>query len=385
MVSRISIIVVMSWLMVAQLYAVEFRPRVSYPVTGTALGMAHGDFDGDGFQDMVVGNNGRLIISAFYGQANGLLGLENVINMPSDAPDVFVSGDFDGDGLGDLAFGEGRDIAVMYGNPSRTFRDFTLYPTGFAATDMDAADLDGDGILDLVKVFRNSNALSVLYGRPDGTFEDSVFHRVGSRPEGIAIADYDKDGFGDIAITNNDNGSFSILHGTGQRNQFVTMDHATDTTRPSALVTDDFNMDTIPDLAYLAAPSDAIEIALGLELGGFANHFTSSITDSPTGLASGDLNADGLFDLVTSDGNGSQITVHIGNGDGTFTRQVNLGASANGFSRIELVDLNGDGFDDIAVTAASGSFLDVFYTVPEPASASLLVVGGLAVLRRRAC
>lgn len=382
MTSRVVGAMVLNWLMVLPLYAVEFLPRVSLEVPGTALGVAHGDFDGDGRLDVAVGNNGRLILTIFFGQPNGTLGSRTVINMPSDAPDIFASGDFDRDGLSDLAFGEGTDIAVLHGDPSRTFQNLTLYPTGFAASAMDAADLDGDGFLDLAKVFRNSNALSILYGRSDGTFESSAFQFAGTRPQGIAIADYNRDGFGDIAIANNTIGSFSVLYGTGLRNQFTTVEFPTDTTRPSELITNDFNLDGIPDLAYLAAPSDAIEVALGLESGGFASRLSFSTTDSPTGLASGDLNADGVIDLVTSDGNGNRITVHIGNGDGTFTRQPDLLASANGTSRVDVADLNGDGYDDIAVAAASGPFLDIFYAVPEPASVALLAIGGVALLAR---
>jgi outer membrane protein assembly factor BamB len=77
-------------------------------------------------------------------------------------------------------------------------------------------------------------------------------------------------------------------------------------------------------------------------------------TDSgPTHVAISDLNGDGKPDLVTSNGSASNLSVILGNGDGTFRAQATYAVSAGAYA-IAMGDLNGDGKLDVAVAGASG-------------------------------
>ena len=83
-----------------------------------------------------------------------------------------------------------------------------------------------------------------------------------------------------------------------------------------AVVSGDFNNDTIPDLA-VADYSGAVRVLLGAGNGAFQEPALSSPTGvNPLSIAVGDLDGDGNLDLATA--NAFDVSVLRGNGDGTF-------------------------------------------------------------------
>jgi flagellin-like hook-associated protein FlgL len=72
-------------------------------------------------------------------------------------------------------------------------------------------------------------------------------------------------------------------------------------------------------------------------------------------VALGDLNGDGLLDMVKG---GSYPAVWLGNGDGSFGPRTTFGATGGGghFRSIDLEDLNNDGILDLVGSGASNGF-----------------------------
>jgi hypothetical protein len=79
-----------------------------------------------------------------------------------------------------------------------------------------AADLDADGLLDLVVANRGSNDVSVLVGRGDGTFAEEARLGPVSRPVAIAVGDVDADGLPDLVVANDDTDDVSVLFNRGK-------------------------------------------------------------------------------------------------------------------------------------------------------------------------
>lgn len=148
-----------------------------------------------------------------------------------------------------------------------------------------------------------------------------------------------------------------------------------------SVISADFNHDSRPDLAFADAFIGA-GVKLALPGGGFsATTYFSTV--NPSDITYGDFNHDGHVDLVTASLNYNVVSLLTGNGDGTFTSAGSLLASANGTSSVIVADFDGNGHDDIAVAAASGPFVDIFYQVPEPGTIGILSAGLVMLIRRR--
>ena len=83
----------------------------------------------------------------------------------------------------------------------------------------------------------------------------------------------------------------------------------------------------------------------------FYFYHTYEVGKNPTSIVSGDINGDGLADLITTNIGNDSLTILLGNGDGSFRDPKTLRVPEQPRAVI-LHDLNGDGLLDLAVNAA---------------------------------
>jgi hypothetical protein len=132
-------------------------------------------------------------------------------------PYGIVTRDFDGDGNADLAVGNsgGGSVSVLLGDGSGGFADAPGSPiTGLSGPiGLTAADLDGDGAVDLAVANSSANTLSVLLGDGAGGFapQPGSPYVVGSLPRSVAAGDFDGDGAPDLALANAGDNTVSVL------------------------------------------------------------------------------------------------------------------------------------------------------------------------------
>src|SRR6185369_12175044 len=104
-----------------------------------------------------------------------------------------------------LANNFGNNVSVCLGKGDGTFQPAVSYPSGTNSYSVTAADLNGDGKLDLV-VANNGSAVAgdgsvaVLLGKGDGTFQPAQYYFAGSDPVFVTAGDLNGDGKLDLAV-----------------------------------------------------------------------------------------------------------------------------------------------------------------------------------------
>ena len=274
-------------------------------------------------------------------------------------PSFAAAGDFNGDGIQDLAVTNqvSNNVNILLGNGSGGFTNASGSPiaVGAVAYGVAVGDFNGDGITDLAVTNFGSGTVSILLGNGDGTFTQTLIPTVavGTNPYGVAVGDFNGDGVADLVITNETSSTVRIFLGNGDG----TFTQATGSpvpvgTNPYSVAVADFNGDGIQDLAVANNGSGNVSILLGNGNGTFTNASASPIAVGSTfALATGDFNGDGIPDLaVTNYAVSGTVRLLLGNGDGTFTNAsgspVAVGNSPIG---VNVGDFNGDGIADLAV------------------------------------
>jgi len=119
---------------------------------------------------------------------------------------------------------------------------------------------------------------------------------------------------------------------------------------PSSVAVGDFNADGVPDLAVANTDSNSVSVLLGNGDGTFQTAQSSAVETQPSSVAVGDFNGDGVPDLAVANSgapNGS-VSVLLGNGDGSFQTARSFGAGIWP-SSVAVGDFNADGVPDLAV------------------------------------
>lgn len=225
----------------------------------------------------------------------------------------------------------------------------TDFPTGNTPYFVTAADLNGDGKLDLVIPNFHDNTISVLLGNGDGSFQTAVNYATGSLPGSIAVGDFNADGKLDLAVTNTGDSTVGVFFGNGDGTFQSAVNYGVGSW-PVSVAAGDFSGDGKLDLAVANFYGNTVMVLLGNGDGSFQPPATYSAGTNPARVAVGDFNGDGKLDLVVANTSSSNVSVLFGNGDGTFQSALNSPADY-GLSSLTVADLNGDGKLDLVVAA----------------------------------
>ncbi|MEE8169313.1 MAG: FG-GAP-like repeat-containing protein, partial [Phycisphaerae bacterium] len=117
---------------------------------------------------------------------------------------------------------------------------------------------------------------------------------------------------------------------------------------PHSVAIGDLDGDGNADLAVANYNSDNVSILLGNGDGTFSADVTFGAGDGPVSAAIGDLDGDGNADLAVANFESDSVSILLGNGDGTFAADVFFGAG-DAPRWLAIGDLDSDGNDDLAV------------------------------------
>ncbi len=272
--------------------------------------------------------------------------------------------DVNGDGKLDMIIGGLSGIGIKLGNGDGSFGSMTSYNGGTNMIAFTIADMNRDGVSDIITNSGGDDRVNVLMGNGNGTFAAKVTYATGNVSDGVGIrsdilsGDINGDGNIDIVSFGNLDDTINVFLGSasgalGARTIVTPTGNA-----PGSGILADFNDDGNLDIVFASDAGSGVshEILLGNGDGTFQTGVT--ISNSPIDqISAGDFNEDGKLDLVTG-AFGVGISVRIGNGNGTFGSAVNYSSGIGGTYTTLVNDFNSDGHKDIV--ASSGSAMVFF-------------------------
>jgi len=322
----------------------DFASAVNYPAGTTPLGVAVGDFNGDGKADLAVTDRAEDEVAIRLGNGDGTFGAP--VNYATNAsPRGVAIGDFDRDGDADLAIAnaDSGNVSIRLGIGNGTFGSAVSFTTAASPRAVAVGDFDRDGRPDLAMAsFIAGNSVSILVGNGDGTFDPYVAYDGGDFALSIAIGDFNRDGKPDF-VTGNE-AEVSIVLGNGDGTFASPNDFGSN---GGAVAVGDLNGDGTDDVVTTAGSGAAV--LLGNGDGTLGAEITYPAVGEPGGLTIGDFDGDGNLDLAVSNVESDSISVLTGSeGDGTFDPAVHFVVGISPDSAA-AADFDGNGTADLAV------------------------------------
>lgn len=344
--------------------------------------IAVGDWNRDGYLDIVTANSGSQDLTILLGDGRG--SFKSAPGSPIPVPwktsggpldHVIAVGDINRDGISDLLVTDHNtyEVTVLLGDGKGHFTSamdspFITYQGQHPHTHGIAlADVNNDGNPDVITSNNEDNSVSVLLGNGKAGFveaPESPFS-VGNHPYIPTTVDLNKDGNIDILTPNALGKSLTILLGNGKGEFVEAQSSPVAVGEPASYVAaGDVNGDNRIDLITNQGDEKRIKVLLADNRGVFHSGRTFSLSHTPLSILSTDLDRDGDIDLVIGHIQASYVSVLLGNGKGEFTNAPGSPYPAgHGSYRASYIvavgDFNKDGKPDIVASNNDASNVTV--------------------------
>lgn len=342
-----------------------FQAPKSYPAGNTPNSVVVADLNQDGDQDLIVANlstSGG--VSILYGERAGAF--RSVVTYPLSAYCYYAAaGDVNQDGIPDIVAsceGNSSFLIVLTGSPDNRFSKGSVIGTSGTTLQFLLLDLNGDGIPDIATPNLFGTDLQLFNGIGDGTFTPGPSLATGQGPEWVVATRVEKSA-PIVLITANELGNSVSVLGSRGNGQFgpPSFPYPVGASGATAIASGDVNGDGIPDLVVTNGASNNISVLLGAGNGRFTATQNFATGNGPMSLALVDLNRDGNLDVVTANNNDGSVSVLLGNGDGTFQPHQDRAVGVQ-TQFVAVGDMNNDGLIDVVASSVESGNITTLYS-----------------------
>jgi hypothetical protein len=285
--------------------ALDFAPKYVDNIGWMSYGIDTGDFNGDGFLDFVTGNfvndTSYYEVYIFYNDGNANFTKTLVANTDGFQCG-FAAGDFDGDGDDDFIVGEQFNDVALFENQDGIFIKRVIDPGGWNVWGLESGDFDGDGDLDFIGVGELEGGTYLFLNDGRANFRK---HYIGTQGRANDVAAGDFDGDGDLDFVLGDYTSGFYLYVNDGNFNYSKM-FLLDVDGYLQCAAGDFDDDN--DIDFVGG-NQSLFINVGG--GSFNLQYLSSWNEPVSGWATGDFDRDGDIDLVVASADGEGIYVLI--------------------------------------------------------------------------
>ena len=345
--------------------SVNFDPPFSLDVGPAPAYVIAADVNGDGKPDLISANidfaaTNAGTLTVMTNDGRGGFALEATLDV-GNFPLFVVAADLNGDGKPDLVsadFGKGSgNTLTIWTNNSNGFGYNSSLTVGYGPCALVAADVNGDGKVDLISANAKDATLTVLTNNGNGGFGLYATVPVGaspnSYPDSVAVADVNGDGKPDLISANANDGTLTVLtnNGNGSFGLNATLNVGLSTnSAPASVIAVDVNGDGKPDLISANANDGTLTVLTNNGDGSFSLDAILNVGlssgSSPENVLAVDVNGDGKLDLVSANFGDDTLTVLINDGSGGFGPGTTLGVDTWP-NAVAAADVNGDGKPDL--------------------------------------
>ncbi|HET7625831.1 MAG TPA: VCBS repeat-containing protein, partial [Verrucomicrobiae bacterium] len=246
---------------------------------------------------------------------------------------------------------------------AQTFGNAVNYKVGSSPYSVVAADVNGDGKVDLISADEGSSTLTILTNNGSGILSSNATCHGLSNPESVVSADVNQDGKVDLIAVCGGTRRLSVLTNDGSGG-FVISGNYIGGDYPYLAIAEDVNGDGEKDL--IGGNGNSLVVLTNVGDGNFV--LASSPGTHGWSFTSGDFNGDGKLDLVQT--GASMVPTYHGyfmiltnSGNGTFSLSFTNSISTLWPGAISAADLNGDRKVDLVIpdyNSTEGTNLIVF-------------------------
>jgi len=200
---------------------------------------------------------------------------------------------------------------------------------------------------------QDPNSVAVLLGNGNGTFKPPVFYPVGQGANSAAVGDLRGNGINDLVVSNAYDNTVSVLPGNGdgtfQPAVNYSMSNNTQVANdPGSVTLVSLRNNGRLDMVMSNYGTSNVTVLLGNGDGTFGApmHFNGGVGKNPVAIA--DFNNDGTPDLLVADQSNDTVNLLAGNGNGMFGAPVQFATGATPIA-MAVGNFDGHNLPEVAV------------------------------------